>query len=314
MIIPGDPISIPINFSNQNTRLAGTLYKPEGDEPHPLVVVLHAASGGLRTYPFYNHLKIYLSRAGIAVFLYDRRGCGESGGNFETASFDLLAEDAAAALQALQSRGDLDPAKMGVYGISQGGWIAPIVAAKRPDLAFQVIVSSSGVSPARQMNYAASYHLHAAGFSQEVIARAIQVRDQVNEYFRGRLPYRVARQEVESVQGEAWFSDAFLPAQDDLPEDITQDKWYYEMDYDPLAIWSRVRLPTLFIFAEQDRWVPVETSMMNFKAATAQLEDVTIERIKGADHLMGLENTEAGATVSADYLAILTGWLTDKLK
>ena len=220
MAFPGDPISIPINFSNQNTRLVGTLYKPEGDEPHgdephgdephPLMVVLHAASGGLRTYPFYNHLKIHLS--------------------------------------------------------------------------------------------------------QEVIARAIQVRDRVNEYFRGRLPYRVARQEVESVQGEAWFSDAFLSEQDDLPEDVTQDKWYYEMDYDPLAIWSRVRLPTLFIFAEQDRWVPVETSIMNFKAATTQLEDVTIKRIKGTDHLMGLENTEAGATVSTDYLAILTEWLTNKLK
>src|SRR5512145_3351031 len=112
-----------IVFSNQAVQLAGTLYKPEAGSTSPAMVVLHAANGGTRQFAFYQHLTRQLPEHGIAVLLFDRRGSGQSAGNFETASFDTLAGDGRAAVEYLQSREDIDKKRIGLFGISQGGWI-----------------------------------------------------------------------------------------------------------------------------------------------------------------------------------------------
>ena len=141
-----------ILFSNQNIKLAGTLYKPETVAPYPAVVVVHPASEGERTSSFYEHLKSKLPQYGIAVLIFDRRGSGASEGDFETADFEDLASDAISAVEYLQSRPDIDKSHIGLHGTSQGAWIAPIAAARKTDISVIVVVSASGVSPADQMN------------------------------------------------------------------------------------------------------------------------------------------------------------------
>jgi dipeptidyl aminopeptidase/acylaminoacyl peptidase len=295
-------------FTNQNVRLAGTLHKPEGEGPFPALVVLHAASEGLHTDPFYVHLKEKLPQRGIAVFLYDRRGAGQSEGDFETADFATLAEDALAAIAFLRTQKEIDPERIGVYGISQGGWIAPLAAARGPEVAFQVIVSASGVSPAEQMKYGACFHLREAGFGEEAIGAALRLRDLVDDYYRGRAGREAVQVAVEQARRQPWFPYAFLPGV--LPEEVTGSKWYYELDYDPLAIWAEVKQPTLFIFPEHDRWVPVEESMHLYQAATAHLGEVSQVRVPGTDHLMGEEKDGEAGQVSKRYLILLLDWLS----
>ncbi|HET7375914.1 MAG TPA: alpha/beta fold hydrolase, partial [Anaerolineae bacterium] len=111
-----------VNFANGEIRLTGTLYRPTGTGPFPVMVVLHAATGGTRHYPFYQHLKTVLPANGCAVLIFDRRGSGESTGNFATASFDDLATDGLAAFGYLLTRDDVDHKRIGLYGISQGAW------------------------------------------------------------------------------------------------------------------------------------------------------------------------------------------------
>lgn len=144
---------------SQSITLAGMLLKPETNIPSPAMVVVHPASGGKRSDPFYDHLKSELPRHGIALLIFDRRGSGGSGGNFETADFDDLASDVISAVEYLQSRTDIDPMEIGLHGTSQGAWIAPIAAMRKQDIACIVAVSASGVSPANQMNYGVAFHL-----------------------------------------------------------------------------------------------------------------------------------------------------------
>ena len=307
------PVLENFGFFNQSIFLAADLHLPEGPGPHPAVVILHTANGGLRSYPFYQHLTRELPSHGWAVFLYDRRGSGASGGNFETASFSDLAEDALAAVSTLQSRADINPERIGVYGISQGGWIAPIAAARNQQVAFQIIVSSSGVSPAQQMDYAARYHLQKAGFPEEIIRQAIDLRSQVNEYYRGRLSRDAVRQALAAHQEEAWFSTAFLSGDMDLPVDVTREKWYYELDHDPLAAWKLVQQPSLFLFAGDDPWVPVQESIDNFKMVTNHLQDAPMVIIPETDHLMHENNDPDPTHVSNVYLEKMTGWLSSRI-
>lgn len=299
-----------IIFSNENIKLAGTLYKPGGKDPSPALVIVHPASAAERTDPFYEHLKSELPQHGIAVLIFDRRGSGASDGNFETANFEDLAGDVISAVEYLQSRPDIDKNKIGLHGTSQGAWIAPIAAARKPDIAFIVAVSASGVSPADQMNYGVAFHLAQAGFEPTFVAKAIQLRNLVNEYFRGHVSREDAQAELSRFENELWYEKAYLYLSSELPEDITQSKWHYEMDYEPLSVWKEVKQPTLFLFAQVDEWVPIDQSMLNYKNVTAHLSDVTLQQIRGTDHLMRNQMGE----ISEEYLAALIDWLTSRIR
>jgi dipeptidyl aminopeptidase/acylaminoacyl peptidase len=116
-------------------------------------VVFHSASGPDRDFPTYQHLTTELPRSGFAV-LYDRRGSGASTGDFSSASFKELAEDGISGIRYLTTRKEIDSRRIGVWGISQCGWLGPLAATLSKDIAFVVAVSASGVSPAAQMDFA----------------------------------------------------------------------------------------------------------------------------------------------------------------
>jgi len=306
-------ISEEIIFTNKTVQLAGTLYKPETQMAQPAMVVLHAANGGTRQFPFYQHLVTHLPASGISVLLFDRRGACRSSGDFETASFETLAEDGNAAVDYLRSRDDIDRQRIGLYGISQGAWIAPLVIGLRSDIAFLILVSACGVSPAKQMDYGAAYTLRQQGFTENNIAQAIALRNHVNEYYRGHISRKVVSAELDHAQSVSWFEEAYIHPSEHLPEDITTDKWWYELDYDPLPIWKQVQQPTLFLFAEDDRWVPVAESISNYKQATAHLKDVTMMQIKGTDHLMYKTRDQKVESISEEYIDTMMVWLRNTL-
>lgn len=298
-----------ILFQNGHITLAGTLYKPNTTTPYPAIVVVHPASGGERTDPFYDHLKSELPQYGIAVLIFDRRGSGASSGDFETADFEDLADDVISAVEYLQSRPDIEKTKVGLHGTSQGAWIAPIAAARKPEIAFVVAVSASGVSPADQMNYGVAFHLEKDGFDQAAVKNAIELRNLVNEYFRGLVARETVAAQLSRFEHEPWYEKAYLYPSQELPSDITQRKWHYEMDYEPLAIWKKVTQPTLFLFAEVDEWVPIEQSMLNYKKAAAHRKDVALKRVHGTDHLM----RDPAGEISQEYLEALVGWLMPRI-
>jgi dipeptidyl aminopeptidase/acylaminoacyl peptidase len=278
------------------------------------MVVVHPASEGEQTAPFYDHLKSELPAHGIAVLVFDRRGSGGSEGEFETASFDDLAEDVLSAREYLASRPDIDPARIGLHGTSQGAWIAPIAAAREPRITCIVAVSACGVTPAEQMDYGVAFHLQHEGFDQSVVDRVMMLRGMVNEYFRGNISREQAAAELSRYENEAWFEQGYLYSSSELPADITQSKWHYEMDYEPLSIWQQVTQPTLFLFAETDEWVPIEASMRNFRSATAHLKDITLRQIQGTSHLMSVSKDWDRLEISPEYLSTMMEWLKARLK
>lgn len=292
-------------FTSRGNRLAGTLYQPIEGAPHPALVAVHTASGGERSDPYYDHLKTWLTRHGIATLIFDRSGSGASAGSFQTADFTDLAEDVVAAAECLQTRPDIDPHRIGLHGTSQGAWIAPIAAVRKPEIALIVAVSASGVSPAEQMDYGVAVHLAQAGFDQSVVDQAIALRQLVNGYFRGQLSREAVASALSRHEHEAWFQPAYLFTSARLPQDVRSSKWHYELDYQPLPIWSQVQQPTLFLFAGEDAWVPIEQSIGNYRQVTAAQPDVTLQQIPGTDHLM----RDQQGQISSGYLQTLVAWL-----
>ena len=247
-----------ITFRNKNVLLKGTLTKPDTNDPCPVVIVTHTSNAATRDFGVYQHLADVLPSHGFAVLLYDRRGAGKSNGDFKTASFFDLAEDAQAAVSYLKLRSDIDPEHIGVWGMSQGGWIAPLAASRSKDIAFVVAVSAVGVTPAEQMNYSAAHELRENGFPEEAIRQMSELHCLVNEYFRGKADRSRVQKKLDLFSKEAWFPFAYLDTS--LPEDPTGEKWYQEMDFDPLPIIRKLDVPVLLFYAERDPWVPIAKS------------------------------------------------------
>ena len=174
----GDHREVVAHFRCEGTTLAGTVYLPRSRGPHPGVVWVHGAGEAPRL-GFSGELLPSLVAADIAVFSYDKRGVGESGGECcpgDTGHFNLLTADAVGAVQALRERPEVDPARVGLAGASQAGWVAPR-AAIDSDAAFVALASAPTV-PERVANL---YERLSAGedgeLSREEIARRLEDAD-----------------------------------------------------------------------------------------------------------------------------------------
>ena len=130
--------------------LAATLTLPQGRGPFPGVLLITGSGPQDRDESLLGHkpflvLSDYLTRKGIAVLRADDRGTGKSTGNFGTAITADFATDTEAGVGYLKSRPEINHRKIGLIGHSEGGIIAPMVAARNPNVAFIVMMAGSGV-------------------------------------------------------------------------------------------------------------------------------------------------------------------------
>ncbi|MGH9949625.1 MAG: alpha/beta hydrolase family protein, partial [Pyrinomonadaceae bacterium] len=132
-----------VSFRNRDVILSGTLLIPLTDGPHPVVVFLHGSgSEGRHASRF---LAEYLTGRGIAALIYDKRGVGKSTGDWKLSDFNDLAADAMAGIDLVRGRKEINAHKIGLYGHSQGGMLAPLVASRSKDVAFVISAAGSAV-------------------------------------------------------------------------------------------------------------------------------------------------------------------------
>jgi len=259
---------------------------------------------------------------GLAALAYDKRGVGESGGDFRTVPFMELADDGLAAVAYLQSREEIDSHRIGVWGLSQGGWLGPLAASHSPDVAFVIAVSGPGVSPGEQMLFYYANELRADGMPEEDVRRADALRRIVWHYRSTGEGYEQAKLEQErdrkqrwhhevSVQQDHLFTPLEAPAEVKRP-DNPQARWYrQEMIYDPLPALQALRVPSLFIFGGEDRLVPVEESIAVIRRALMQSgkSNFTIRLLPRDDHQLRLADGPKQGEVDPEYLQIMQTWL-----
>ena len=127
-------------FNDGAVKLSGELLMPESSGRHPAVLFLHGSGPEGRWASRYLARKF--AEQGFVGLVYDKRSVGGSSGDWQSASFEDLADDAAAGVRFLAAQPEVDPTHIGVYGHSQGGTIAPLVAVRAGNLNF-VIASAA---------------------------------------------------------------------------------------------------------------------------------------------------------------------------
>lgn len=307
-----------VHFASGNLTLAGTLFIPEGPPRHPPVFLFHGSGPQGRDLPTAR----WFAEQGFAALTYDKRGVGESTGDFRTGPFMNLCDDGLAAVEYLKSRKEIDPRHIGVWGMSQGGWLGPLAAARSTDISFVIAVSGPGVSPGEQMLVYYANELRDRGVPEADVREADALRRDVWNYLFTGNGYENAFRELDRARGKRWFGEVnsqqdrlFGPLQ--KPPELDKPgsailRFRREMTYDPVPALRALRVPALFLFGAEDRLIPVEKSAAVIHDILTQSGngDFTIQVFDHDDH--GIH--DASGALDPRYLDTMRRWLMGRVR
>lgn len=240
-----------VRFTNGEVPLAGLLLEPVSPGSHPAVVFIHGSGVSDRDMLWYLQMADYLARREIVVLLPDKRGCGKSGGQWHTSSFQDYAEDALAAVKYLRQLPSVDPRGVGLIGMSQGGWVAPLAAAQSDEVAFIVSYSGSAAPLRDTVCHELSCDIRDSGVPRWLVP---VVEPAVHRRVLKELP----------------------------------DFWRINGAYDPIEYWRRLCVPALVLNGREDKNVPVAASVARLEAVRRPnpKADITILVYEGSGHLI----------------------------
>lgn len=305
-----------VRFASGGVTLGGLLRLPAGPPPYPAVVLLPGSLATAKEDERLGAVAAAFVARGFAALTTDSRGTGASQGDFAAASFEVLADDAAAAVAMLRKRPEVRANAVGVWGVSQGAtWVGPL-AAERSGAAFLVAASGPLDSPGIYTHRFLAGRLRSGqSLDEATIERITQARAAVWSYFATGQGYEAAKAAVEALRHEPWFASAALPsavrARGELAAlPVSLRTFLAQKDFDPLAAVGRLRCPMLAVYGAQDSQLPVQEHAEKLRALAASLQvRVTVEVLPGMDH--GLrpvtgEGAEAGA--DSEALAVMARW------
>ena len=321
--------------------LAGTLTLPQGAGPWPAVVLVSGSGQQDRDETLMDHkpflvLADALSRAGLAVLRYDDRGVGGSGGDLTTATSVDFARDAEAGIDWLQKQPDIDPARIGVVGHSEGGLIAALLAARRTDLAGIVMLAGPGVDGGRILVSQGELVLKSEGLDDADQIRRSRIMqeamiDAVRDADESTDPAALAAQAGARIRAE--LADEIDKADDaakaqldaaiaDGLSRLTAPWFRFFIGHDPATALAKVSCPVLAIIGEKDVQVDPALNLPAIRQALAAGGniDATVEELPGLNHLFQTCTTGAVSeydrieeTLAPVAIAIVRDWLVKRL-
>jgi hypothetical protein len=308
---------VPIVNAPGQAVLAGTLTRPKGAGPFPAVILITGSGPQNRDEELLGHkpflvLADHLTRRGIAVLRYDDRGVGRSTGRFATATTADFASDAWAAWQTLSARPDINAKRIGLLGHSEGGLIAPMLAAAHPEIAFVVMLAGPGVTGEQIMLKQAEAIGKASGAPEAAVAANTDLQKQVFAILREETSMDRIAERIGAIPTGSKEASAALVKQSVSP-------WmrYFAL-YDPAPALAKVRCPVLAITGELDLQVLPAQNLPAIGAALKQggNTDHTVLELPGLNHLLqpaktGLpaEYAQIETTMAPAALDMITAWI-----
>lgn len=311
--------------------LAGTFTRPTDGGPFPAVVLISGSGPQDRNEALLGHrpflvLSDHLTRAGIAVLRFDDRGVAESTGDFESATSADFATDALAGVAYLKTRPDVDPARIGLAGHSEGGLIAPIAAVQSEDVSYIVLMAGPGVN-GEEILYAQGELIgRASGSSEEELQKSMQQQREiyeilkeeddnetrnalVEEYVRAALAEATEEELAQQGITDEASQEAATLAQ---TESLTSPWFRYFLTLEPSEALTRVTVPVLAINGELDLQVPVEQNLNAIEAAlqAGGNTNYEIHALPGHNHLF--QHAETGAP--SEYQEIEETWSVESME
>lgn len=310
---------IDTEFESDGLTLAGRLVLPQGTEPVPIAVWVHGSErDSARDWAYAQRT---MPAQGVGIFVYDKRGTGASEGQYSQ-DFDALAGDAARALQRARELAGPRAGRVGLFGGSQGGWVAPL-AATMGDADFVMVGFGMMVAPTDEDASEVQLELRAAGYDDEVLAQARQVTDVTGRLMAsgftdgredfGRLKQLWGDEDwFHAIEGE--YSGQMLDA------GVVGFKFVYlnffdagtSWGHDSIAVMNQVEVPVLWVLAGQDRDAPPDATRDILQTMIAEGRMIDLVEFANTEHgILEFIETESGresTRYAEGYFRLLGDW------
>ena len=330
-----------VTFANGDIVLAGEVTLPDGDGPHPAVVLISGSGDQLRDselagFKVFAVLADALAEVGIASLRYDDRGVGGSSGDGLEATIEDRAADVAAAVELLGSRVDIDPGNIGLVGHSEGGIVAPLVASQSGDVAFVVLLAAPAVPGAELLVTQQLDLLTLAGTPpdeieqyQEIQRLAFEAIATGHGWDDAEAAIRaLARQQVqaapEATRNALGDLDDYLDVIVSQELVAWQSPWFMSVvEYDPRPAIAALRVPVMALFGELDTLVraDVNATATSEAIASSEIPGYAIATVFGANHQFQKAITGSPDEYGLlrpefvpEFLDFLLPWLTEQIE
>lgn len=303
------------NPAAPGVRLAGTLTLPAGPGPHPAAILITGSGPQDRDETILGHklflvLADALTRRGVAVLRYDDRGVAGSTGDFAASTTADFATDARAALDWLAARPEIDAARIGLIGHSEGGVIAPLVVQGGGHAAWLVLLAGPAVDGGDIIEEQARRLGAAAGATPEQLAQGGQLQAAL---------IQAVRDHADDAAGAAAALQALLVEAGQTPAQAAQtaaamsSDWYRGfIVHDPAPSIRAVQAPILGVYGGRDLQVTADQNAAVLQALNPRVE---LRVFPQANHLMqpaitGMPTEYGGieTTIDPEILAAVVDW------
>jgi uncharacterized protein len=323
-----------VTFTNDkfNINLAGTLTIPSGTGPFKAVILITGSGAQNRNEELQGHkpflvIADYLSRNGIAVLRFDDRGVGKSQGTQLNVTSADLATDAEAAFIFLKKNPKINQKEIGLMGHSEGGLIAPIVAASNPDIGFIVSLAGPGVTGQQIIIRQGQEISRLSGINEEQIKETTETN---------KKQYAVLRKEKDNKKAEikilALYKEILeknKTSKEDTEKAVNQLKltfganiytWFrYFIMTNPATFWKQVECPVLALNGEKDLQVSARENLPAIEKALKSSGNKSVKTVMlpGLNHLFQHSKTglpseygQIEETFSPEALKIIADWIS----
>jgi pimeloyl-ACP methyl ester carboxylesterase len=312
-------------FHSGPFKVVGDIRFPEGEDPHPVVVFVHGDGPNNRTSGVtYPPIMDRMEQAGYATFAWDKPGTGESTGEIDRSRIgEQRARIVLDAIEVLKARRDIDSDQIGLWGISQAGYVMPRVISMSEDIAFMIAISCPGMPGVDQGAHLVSAQAVCEGISQEVADRMRNIFSAI-ERVRTYDEYAEYKKQLDALPGiESAARFGYKKGVE--PE----NKWHVgnqqgEYFWDPIEVIENTTIPVLAIFGKMDTQIDPFQGAQAYREALERAgnPDFRVELIPGVDHNIILSKTgciderenrsrSEWTNYAPQYLDILEEWLKE---
>lgn len=315
--------------TTDDLTLEGSLTLPQAKDPFPLVIIISGSGPQNRDGEMFGHkpywvLADHLTRNGIAVLRFDERGVGNSEGNFDAATIEILSSDVRAAMRYIGDRKDLNISGLGLIGHSIGGIIAPKIASEDSNVAFLVLMAAPGVNGDQLMLSQKAALERGSGINEMQVAQGQAfIKSAYDIIINAGLDDEPLKDSINNFYINKY--GALLPAmqREELVAQITGKETIGLLRSRPSTYLSNIKCPVLAINGDKDFQVPSKDNLEAIERHTTAKGNmkVTIAELKGLNHLFqeaktGLLNEYAQIeqTIAPDALELISDWVKERAK
>jgi hypothetical protein len=282
-----------ITFASGSFQVVGDLRLPEGSAPFPVVLFVHGSGAADRTeFGLYLPIMERMLRLGFAVFSWDKPGTGESTGQInEGRVYHQRAQIILDAIDVMKKHSDIDPRRIGLWGISQAAYVMPLALSQTKDIAFMICISCAGAAGADQMAYQLISQAICDGVPKEKDAQLKRLLSELDEartfetyeeyvYYREVL---AAMEEIGSGTTTGFMVPGVIPEQAWQANDPEIEGWW-----NPVRVIEQTKIPILVINGDKDTNGDPIQGAYAWRKALEQAGDPNsrVEILAGINHFM----------------------------